>query len=233
MGEDLYRQEFLCEFLEEASAVFKGLEHCVHQISLEPPKDGKVYVIGADLGRHHDATVFVVMDVSTRKIVWIERMTETHYALQKKSLAALSFRYNNALVHLDTTGFSAGDPIMEDLQDASVHVEGFQFTHTSKKALVDGLRVAISQRLISVPRVPETEQLVKELQDFEVKLGSDGSVRGYGCPEGEGYYDDCVIALALAVYGLKGDLYAKREEDVSGLYESALEDLASAQRLGF
>lgn len=232
MGDDLFMQEMMCEFLESAMAVFRGLEFCINPIQLQVPQDGHTYVIGVDLGRHHDATVCIVMDISTRKVCWMDRMTETHYALQKKMIAGLSFRYNNAHCVLDTTGFSAGDPIMEDLSDLGIHCDGFKFTGPSKKSLVDGLRVAISQRLISIPRVKETEQLIKELEEFEITVHPNGNCT-YSCPEGEGYYDDCVMALGLAVYGLKGDLYVAREEYDDSAVQAALSEIPVNGGYGF
>ena len=56
--------------------------------------------------------------------------------------------------------------------------------------------------------------MITELRDFEYKLPKDGTLDPerlrYGAPEGEGFFDDSVMALALAVYGLKGEVYVPR-----------------------
>lgn len=214
MGDDLYRQEMLCEFLEDVQAVFRGLAQCVVG-ELEPPASGRRYVLGVDLGRTHDATVIVVLDCATRRVVAYERLTENHWALQKKSIAALALRYHNALVVCEDNSF--GSPIVEDLREQGLSVEGFTTSAGSKRAIIDGLRVAIAQRLITIPKT--CAQLLQELQDFEYKLPKDGTFSAetvrYGAPEGEGFYDDSVMALAFAVYGLKGEVFVPREEAAS------------------
>ena len=68
---------------------------------------------------------------------------------------------------------------------------GFKFSSTSKQQLMEGLSVAIQQRLIRIPDGP----VRSELESFEFVATRTG-VR-YAAPEG--LHDDCVCALALAV----------------------------------
>lgn len=228
MGEELYRQEMECEFLEDVQAVFRGLDQCATG-DLEAPVSGRRYVIGVDFGRTHDASVFVVMDCATRRVVAYERLTDNDWALQKKSLAALCLRYGNALTICEDNSF--GSPVVEDLQEQGLSVEGFTTTRTSKHAIIDGLRVAIAQRLITIPKT--CTQLLTELRDFEYKLPKDGTLDPerlrYGAPEGEGFFDDSVMALALAVYGLKGEIYVPRIE----VSDYAYADVPANHGLGF
>lgn len=214
MGEELYRQEMECEFLEDVQAVFRGLEQCLSG-DLEQPQEGRRYVMGVDLGRTHDATVLTVLDVVRRHVVAYERLTENDWAYQKRAIAALALRYERALVVCEDNSF--GSPVVEDLREQGVSVEGFTTTKTSKHAIIDGLRVALAQRLVTLPSV--CTQLIQELRDFEYKLPNDGTFAPetlrYGCPEGEGYFDDSVMSLALAVYGLKGEVYVPRFEVAS------------------
>ena len=229
MGDDLYRQEMECEFLEDVQAVFRGLDQCLAG-ACEMPALGRRYVLGADLGRTHDATVLTVLDCATRAVVAYERLTENHWALQKKSIAALALRYN-ALVVCEDNSF--GSPIVEDLKEMGLSVEGFTTTKTSKQAIIDGLRVAIAQRLITIPK--NLTQLIQELRDFEYKLPKDGTFSSetirYGAPEGEGFYDDSVISLALAVYGLKGEVFVPRIDIES--YAGIAEEIPANHGLTF
>lgn len=221
MGDDLFRQEMECEFLEDVQAVFRGLDNCLYGVS-EPANVSRRYVLGIDLGRVHDATVIVVMDIATRHVVAMERMTENHWALQKKMIAAMAHEYNGLIVCEDN---SFGSPIVEELQEIGLSVEGFKTTHQSKQSVIDALRVAIAQRMITIPK--QYTQMIQELRDYEYKLPKDGTFNPqtvrYGCPDGEGFYDDCVMALALAVYGLKGDLYVPRIDIES--YESVVSEV--------
>ena len=69
--------------------------------------------------------------------------------------------------------------------------EGYGFTAPSKQKLMEGLAVAIQSHSVTYPAGP----LVDELNQFEYEYTRTG-VR-YGAPEG--FHDDCVCALALAV----------------------------------
>jgi len=219
MGDDFYRQEFECAFLDSALSVFRGYELCFSPlIGFTNPVMGRVYSIGVDLGRKHDATVLTVIDIAARRVVYLDRITETDWNLQKKMITSVAVRYNNSPVFMDSTGL--GDPIVEDLRVQGLNVVGYQFTHGSKRELIDGLRVAMAQRLVQIPEGPETEQLKRELGDFQVTLSSSGKVH-YAAPEGEGYYDDCVISLALAVHGMAGNVHVPRETDQDARYINA------------
>lgn len=211
MLDAFYSQEFECAWLEGAMSVFRGWPACVLG-ELEPPQLGRRYVLGGDFGRSHDATVYVVIDVVARHVVAFLRLTDTMWGVQRQALADLAKRYNNAWVWIDTTGITAGDPIAEDLRQLGLSVEGVKFSSQSKRELVELLRLAIASRLITFPKIPQLEE---ELEEFQITMGKTGQIY-YGCPEGEGYFDDCVIALALAVKGLGADLYGppqKRKDD--------------------
>jgi hypothetical protein len=208
MGEALYSQEMECEFLADAASVFGGLDECVVG-SLEDSVPGHAYVIGVDLGRHHDATVLTCMDRMRRHVVAYVRLTENHWALQKTAIAELARRYNNALCVVEENSF--GSPIIEDLREMGVSVQGFKTTSASKGGLIDGLRVAIAQRQVTFPRI---EQMLRELQEYEIEITPLGNIR-YHAPEGEGYFDDSVMSLALCVSGLGAERYAPRYDDVA------------------
>ena len=91
---------------------------------------------------------------------------------------------------VDSTG--VGDPIVEMLQKhVGNRIEGYTFNQGSKQKLMEGLAVAIQQRTITFPDGP----IRQELQEFEYEYTRSG-VR-YSAPEG--FHDDCVCALALAV----------------------------------
>jgi len=210
MPERLFMQEFECEFLEDASSVFHGVDMCVGG-TLQPPIAGKRYVMGVDLGRTNDFTVLTVMDMATSQVVAFERFSDTSWAIQKEKIVLMAKAYNNAQVVIDATGFSAGSviaeelsdpPIVLDLRSVALRVIPFKFSNQSKRALVEKLIVSIEQRLISVPKI---DTLITELQSFTYDVTDFGNIR-YSAPEG--MYDDCVMSLGLAVYGLGSYVYA-------------------------
>ena len=95
---------------------------------------------------------------------------------------------------VDSTG--VGDPIVERLQRELPNVEGYHFSSTSKQKLMEGLAMVIQSDEITYP----SGAIVAELDAFMFEYTRTG-VR-YSAPEG--VHDDCVMALALAVYGRTG-----------------------------
>jgi hypothetical protein len=213
MPEDLYRQEFLCEFLEGAGSVFKGINNCISG-QLEEPKSGHRYVIGFDVAKTVDFNVLCCIDQGTNQLVAFERFNQTSWNIQKERACAMARKYNDALVIIDSTG--VGDPILEDLQRMGLKIEGFKFNNASKEELVERLMLAIQQRMVYFPAIRE---LMDELESFTYEILPSGKMR-YAAPGNQ--HDDCVIALGLAVYGLRGNLY-KRQSVSSAAHKEAVQ----------
>jgi len=91
----------------------------------------------------------------------------------------------------DSTGI--GDVIVEDLQRMGTPMQGYKFTPASKQQLMERLAAALQQGLVKIP----DGVMRSELESFGFEYTAHG-VR-YSAPEG--LHDDCVMALALAVYG--------------------------------
>lgn len=183
MPDRLFRQEIEAEFLDDEGAVFRGVRACVSPLSLEP-----TVAIGVDLAKHQDFTVIVGMDREGRVTFW-DRFREVSWPLQKERITAAVTTHGGQVL-LDSTG--VGDPILDDLTQAGLPVEGFKFTNPSKRQLVERLAIAVELHQVGLPDEPV---ILNELEAFEFEQGKTGVVR-YSAPEGG--YDDCVIALALA-----------------------------------
>jgi hypothetical protein len=188
MPELAYRQEILAEFLDDVGSVFRNIRGCIKG-TFESPKPSKRYVIGADLAKHVDFNVYIVMDYNGH-VCHFDRTSTLEYPFQEKRLVELSKMYNNARVLVDSTG--VGEPVYDNLRRAGLNVEGYKFTNASKKDLIENLSIAIEHQLISYPDIPV---LISELGLFGYKISPAG-VTTYNAPDG--YHDDCVIALALA-----------------------------------
>jgi hypothetical protein len=216
MSERLFRQEVLAEFLEDEAGVFQGIRSCIVG-TLQSPSVGRFYVMGVDLAKTQDFTVLVVMDAITREVVAFERFSDISWTEQKVRIQRLAHKYNNSLTVIDSTG--VGDPIAEDLRNANISLyyegdkPGYKFTNESKARLIDQLALAIEQRLITFPNI---EVMIEELRQFSYSISPGGRII-YGAPESK--YDDCVIALALANWGIRTYLHSaqvlqKQEQEV-------------------
>lgn len=204
MSERLFRQEFLAEFLDDETGVFKRVRSCIVG-ELLAPLVGRFYVIGIDLAKTEDFTVLTVIDSKTREVVAHERFQNIDWREQKIRIQILAQRYNNAMCVVDSSG--VGDPIVEDLVNAGISLyynegkPGFKFTNESKCKLIDQLAIAIEQRQITFPPI---EPLIDELMNYEYSITDNGRIT-YSAPSGK--HDDCVISLALAVWGIRSYLY--------------------------
>lgn len=200
MTEMAYRQEFLCEWFTEGGVVFRGIERCLENKVYEPdlPDPRFTYQFGIDLAQLVDWTVKIGINIQRQRIGYFERYNQLDYRTQRARIEAVLRRYGNALANVDQTGI--GEVITQDLLDANLNINGIKFTEAIKRDLINNLAIMMEQGQIKFPNIPE---LIEELRIFGFEIMPSGRIR-YGAPEG--YHDDCVIALALAVWNLPGRL---------------------------
>lgn len=194
MPERLFRQEILGEFIEDAGSVFRNVLQCVDKgrATNEPPSAQYGYVIGVDLARINDYTVITVLD-DVRRQVALERLNEASWA-RMTALVERYARSYDAVVVVDATGL--GDPVTEALSHAGISVVGVHLTSATKSQIVDRLAMDIEHGLL---RLMDSETQTSELLAYQYTSTKAGNMRT-SAPSG--MHDDCVIALALANYGI-------------------------------
>jgi len=197
-----YRRFVLNDWEVEAEGLaipYKLIETCTGG-ELADPILGHEYVLGTDLAKHQDWTVIIVADKQGGQVVYFDRFQRESWGLVRGKIVATAKRYNNAEVIPDSTG--VGDPITEDLERAGCRVyrdgdrPGYVFTARSKEQLIENLIVTMTNRGIKYPHIPK---LIDEMKEFERTESKAGNIQ-YSAPQGK--HDDCVIALALACWGL-------------------------------
>lgn len=214
MPERLFRMLYLAEFLDDAN-VFLGFRDCFvtdkivihdsHQRWFSPEAEKSQVVIGADWAKTVDYTVFIAIDIVTRKVVGFERFHKKKYTEAIRQLVRFSKKFNEVLtVYHDKTG--VGVPIDDQLSYTSLPYEGIVFSNTSKSDMVNGTITEIEQGNLGLPR---WDVLEKELDAFEVQTNALGRMQ-YNAPQGQ--HDDVVCALILAVAAL--DRYAETDCDI-------------------
>lgn len=195
MPERAFRQEILAQFLESGSGVFLNVTKSVSDRTRnEPATPGRQYVLGCDLARKEDFTVISVLD-NTGKQVYFLRISQMSWERQIEAIVAVAKMYD-AVAVIDSTG--VGDPIFERISRVSgiPRPLAYQISHASKTRLIDGLGIALEHGQINLMNV---DVQTNELIGYEYISEPGMSVR-MSAPEGE--HDDCVIALALAVWGI-------------------------------
>jgi len=190
---DVFRQEYMAEFLEDSAGVFRNVDGCLIVGGESEPVSHRSVVIGCDVAKHTDWTVLIAMDAETGRCFAWERFNMLDWPIQKERIVAFARQHKGRLI-LDATG--VGDPIYDDLKRVLPDIEGFKLSPISKISLIQRLMVAIEQRKIGWPA--DWEILTAELKRYEYQLMPSGGVT-YSAPSG--YHDDCVIALALANHG--------------------------------
>ena len=197
LPEDVFRQEYMAEFLEDSAGVFRGVDGCLLPETGNSKLDAGLgaVIVGCDVAKHTDWTVLVAIDARTGRCLEMERFNQLDWPVQRERVAAFVRRWRARLV-MDATG--VGDPVFDDLCRVLPQVEGFKITGNSKRELVQGLMVAVEQRRVSWPA--SWDVMTAEMKRYEYEIGPTGQV-SYSAPAG--YHDDCVMALALAVWGVK------------------------------
>lgn len=196
LPERVFAQEYLADFIEDGGGVFRRVTAAVNTALPADPyaahgsPDG-AYVIGVDWGRHHDFTVFVVLDVKAKAVVSVDRFTDIDYAVQMQRLQALHRRFPHAPILAESN--SMGAPLIEQLQRLRVPVRAFYTSAASKAAVIEALALALEQGELALPPV---QWLLDELMAYDQERLASGAMR-YGAPRGG--HDDGVMSLALAL----------------------------------
>lgn len=181
LPEPVFEQEYMANAMENASNPF-GIQHiskCVKDISNKPVK-----YYGIDLAKSVDWSVIVGLD-EDGCVCYFNRF-QKDWKQTKETILTLD---RSIPILIDSTG--VGDAITEDLQNYFSNMEGFKYTSSSKQQLMELLSSTIHKGEVSFP-----DGIIKEeLEIFEYQFTSTG-VR-YNAPQG--FHDDCVNALALAV----------------------------------
>jgi hypothetical protein len=208
LPEDVFRQEYMAEFMEDSAGVFRGVDAClIEDCRLKIEDFHRHVVIGCDVAKHTDWTVLIAMDAETGRCFAMERFNMLDWPIQKERIVGFARKWGGRVI-LDATG--VGDPIYDDLKQVLPDIEGFKLTAVSKTELVQRLIVAVEQRQVGWPagggpivdcRLKSEDcwrVLTAEMKRYEYEIRPGGGIT-YGAPSG--YHDDCVMALGLANHG--------------------------------
>jgi phage FluMu gp28-like protein len=155
---------------------------------------GREYLIGVDLAKLNDYTVFTVMDMDTKAAVALDRFQQVDYTVQLRRLEALSQRFNPTSIIVER---NVGEMFIEVAQRMNLPVRPFMTTNASKQTIIEELALAFEQGAI---QIPNDDVLKNELKAFAMERLPGGLLR-FNAPAG--FHDDMVISLALAYYGCK------------------------------
>jgi len=210
MQETAFAQEFLAEFTEDATALFRNIDHAVGG-QPEAPAPQIPYLSGADLGKSDSWTVQYTARLTGAppfQIVNEDRFQLLDWPDQVRRAKATCGRYNGAPLVVDATG--VGDAVLSMMREERMAVRGVKIlpagqptgesAKVRRKDLLDGLALKITQGGIRVPAKylgPDTPLRV-ELESMAIDIDDEGRTK-YRSRAGK---SDCVFGLALLVHGL-------------------------------
>ena len=183
-----FRQEFLCEFIEDASSFFQGFAKC---FDTDKFSGGRCW-IGIDLaGNGQDATIVTI--VNERGEV---RQEEVDGSLDSKygKIAKIVNSIRPVAVYAENNGL--GTPMINEIRKKLNGVKLIEWTttNTSKEEIVSELAVAIAGG--EVHFMTGETKLYSELQDFVVTVSKS---RKLTFAARAGKHDDRVMSLAIAL----------------------------------
>lgn len=187
LPDHVFRQLYLAEPPDDGGNPF-GLDHiaaCVGPASPNPPM-----VFGVDLAKGSetgDETVIIGLD-DRGNVCYFDHFRDGWEAIEEKVSSVIQ----NTPTLVDTTG--VGSPVYDRMLARGLPVEPFAFSLQSKQRLMGSLAQAIRQRRVTYPN----GQIVRQLETFEYQINDKTGNVTYSAPRG--FHDDCVYALALAVF---------------------------------
>jgi len=191
LPEDIFRQEWLGEFLESTLCPFKNVDFLIND---NFPRDFPNHnVIGVDTAMQQDYFVLTVFNYEMGQVMEIDRERGLNWPQQRVRIAAAAEKYN-APITIDVT--SKQDTIIPELQEMGIFADGFIFSHQSKKSLLQNLQNQMEGGNV---RFPSFDPLISELKGGQYATTSSGlQTYKFLTP-----HDDCVMSLALALWAAK------------------------------
>ena len=209
LTEAAFNQEYLALFVNWEGSVFRRVGEAATATRRMQPEVGHDYVIGCDWGRSNDYTVFVVLDITARVMVAMDRSNRVDYTVQRGRLRALCELWQPRQIIAEQN--SIGQAVIEQLTRDGMRIQPFTTTNASKGQAVEALALSFERGDI---RILDDAVLVSELVAYQAERLPSGLMR-YSAPSGQ--HDDCVMALAIAWSAVSGQhraVYPVPESDL-------------------
>lgn len=198
LPENLFKQEYLAEFVDDGGSVFAGLSKVATLQNWQEPVSGEVYYAGIDIAISGD---YFVMTVLNRKgdIVYAYRDTRKQMSYMLKQIEIVFKKYNPRYTLVETNGIGGG--IYEYIAKIHKSVSPFVTTNDSKQDIIEDLIFSIQEQEIHIPSVEFFPHYVDEMNTFSFTYSPRTRRVMYGSLSG--FHDDCVMSLAIANHARK------------------------------
>lgn len=187
LPDHIFRQEYLAEFLDDASSVFRNIKECI-----DTGEETRTLFAGVDLGRADDYTVLTIVDQNNREL-FSERWRHLEWSTIINNVVTQLNKYKpNVLIESN----GAQDAIFEQIRDKVNYnkskVKPFVTTSKSKQAIVENLIVAFENKEIGILG---KDWQISELEAFTYEYNLKTRQIKYSAPTG--LHDDYVMSRAI------------------------------------
>lgn len=205
----MVRQEIYGEFVIADIKVFKDIQKCVVEpetVNLEPNPSHQ-YVMGVDIAIDRDDTAIIVVDVTDMVVVFCEGFNKVSWDMQELRMKQVYDMFYGPLIYMDCSRESlvADDLIMK----YGLAIEKVKITRVNKAEMVNKVAVFIQRGNVKLPRTPDVQQLISELNTFERTFTIHGNEKQAASGRNK---DDRVMALCLACKGIDVDYRPKHDD---------------------
>jgi len=189
LPDHIFRQEYLAEFLDNASGLFRNVRD-----SIGIAQSGTNY-FGLDVGRSDDYTVLTIQNQSGG-VVLIERWRHDEWSRIINKVATVINQYNaNGYIEVN----NQGDVFYEMLnQKCGNKVQPFTTTTKTKPMIIEDLAVDFEQGNLIIP---DEDWFIDELEAFTYVYDPRTRKVKYSAPQG--VHDDGVMSLAICNHARK------------------------------
>lgn len=202
--EESFRQEFLCEFIDEATAYFtyELLKSCTEDFS-ENSLRGKCY-IGIDIGRSHDLTAIAVLIKQNERFYLkrIEILRNVNFKMQFDIIYSIFKEEQPNKVYIDKGAI--GMQLAEELEKRFAYAEGVQMNANIKNDCVTFCRMLMEKRNFVFNEDPEGRMLITEFHSIKRNLSIGNQVSFDSVRDKHGHADRA-WAVMLGLIASKSD----------------------------
>ena len=186
----IFRQEYLAEFLDNASGLFSNIRECIKE-----PQTTQIYYGGLDIGRADDYTVLTIIN-DVKEVVYCERWRQDEWSRIIDKVGQKINEYN-VKVYVEVN--NQGDVFYEMLKKTcGAKIYPFVTSSKTKPIMIEELAVLFEQKEIGILNI---NWLIDELEAFTYVYNQNTRNVQYSAPQG--IHDDSVISLALSIQAHK------------------------------
>ncbi len=191
LPEQVFKQEFLAEFIAGEGAVFRNIGACLSDKEHLPADHaGHRIVAGVDWGKVNDFTVISIGCADCKCEIFLDRFNKIDWHFQRGRLQSAMEKYNVEFALVEEN--SIGGPNLEELIRLNLPVQGFSMTAQSKPQLIQSLALTFEKEEM---KFTDDSVATRELEAYEAVRSVETGRTTYNAPSG--FHDDTVIARAL------------------------------------